>query len=155
MFRIKQALSISELSPCGRGKVGAVIFDPNTYAVIADGYNGAPRGGGRLCGGEVCIRTEQRIPSGTSCEIGCHHAEVNAISNAARLGHSTHGAHMAVSCSPCLMCAKMIHHVGITRVYFLEGTYSGEGADYLTTFLGETNVREVGAAGLEPATGRL
>lgn len=135
--------------------MGAVIFDPSTYAVIADGYNGAPRGGGTLCGGDVCIRTEQRIPSGSSCEIGCHHAEMNAIANASRLGHSTKGAHMAVSCSPCLMCAKMIHHVGITCVYFLAGTYSGEGADYLKTFLGDDHVLRVGAVGLEPTTGRL
>ena len=33
-----------------------------------------------------------------------------------------------------MMCAKMIHHAGITKVYVVDGGYAGRnGVDYLTT----------------------
>ena len=116
-LRIEQAKLLAKSSPCPRGQVGAVIFNGESWAVIADGYNGAPRGGGHLCFGDKCIRNDLLIPSGTQVEIGCHHAEANAICNAARLGASTVGASLAVTRDPCLNCAKLIHHAGISKVY--------------------------------------
>ena len=116
-LRIEQAKLLAKSSPCPRGKVGAVIFNNQSWAVIADGYNGAPRGGGELCGAHTCTRDDLNIISGTSVEIGCHHAEANAICNAARLGASTVGASLAVTRDPCLNCAKLIHHAGISQVY--------------------------------------
>ena len=44
-LRIDQAKLLASCSPCPRGQVGAVIYDPESWAVIADGYNGPPRGG--------------------------------------------------------------------------------------------------------------
>lgn len=132
MFRIRHARQLESMSPCTRAAVGAVIFDPATYTVIADGYNGSPRGAGPLCGGDVCTRSELKIASGTRCEVGCHHAEANACANAASAGAATRGAHMAVTCEPCLMCAKFIHHAQIKRVYYTPRGYSPEGVDYLS-----------------------
>lgn len=131
LARLRHAEVMAHVSPCTRGKVGAVVFDPTSYAIIADGYNGPPRKGGALCGGRACTRTEFGIESGTRCEVGCHHAEMNAILNAARLGHPTLGAAIVITCEPCLMCAKMMHHAGIVSVYYLEGGYSSAGIRYL------------------------
>jgi len=131
MMRLKQAHVVAETSPCPRGKVGAVIFEPMTWSVVSDGYNGPPRRGGRLCGGEVCDRDRCEIKSGTRTEVGCAHAEFNAVANAARRGASTMGAWCAVTHPPCLMCAKLLHHAGIKRVIISDGEYGGEGRDYL------------------------
>jgi len=39
---------------------------------------------------------------------------------------------MIVNYEPCLMCAKLLHHFGITKVYVIGGSYSTrEGVDYL------------------------
>lgn len=130
--RIQQCLAIAECSNCPRRKFGAVIVDPERNVVLIDGYNGAPRGGGSLCGGELCLRDEMKIPSGTSIEIGCHHAEMNALCNAAALGVAIKGAYLIVNGEPCLMCAKMLHHAGIARVICVTEGYAGKnGVSYL------------------------
>ena len=137
LTRLRQAQILSELSPCPRGKVGAVIFEPSSWVIISDGYNGPPRGGGHLCGGDLCERDVKGIISGTMTEVGCHHAELNAIVNAARRGSSTMGAWLAVSRTPCLICAKAIHHAGITRVYVIPDLEA-------LTCIGATYLREHG-----------
>lgn len=127
-LRLKGAELLAEMSTCPRGQVGAVVFDPYSYVIIADGYNGPPRQGGDLCGGDVCVRT---CPSGTQIQIGCHHAEMNAICNATRSGAKCLGMSMAITCQPCLLCAKLIHHAGIKEVIYKETKYSYEGIKYL------------------------
>lgn len=54
--RIAQCLALAACSPCPRRKFGAVLLDPVRNVVLMDGYNGAPRGGGDLCGGVRCLR---------------------------------------------------------------------------------------------------
>jgi len=128
--RIAQCTLIASSSPCPRRKVGAVIIDPMTNVVISEGYNGTPRGSQKaLCGGSTCKRVTQCIESGTQNDIGCHHAEANAILNATRTGHSTLNKWLVVNCDPCLMCAKLIHHAGLVRVWCPKG--QGAGIDYL------------------------
>ena len=127
-LRLEGAKLLATMSPCPRGQVGAVIFNPDNYVIIADGYNGPPRKGGDLCGGDQCTRD---CPSGTQIQTGCHHAEMNAICNAARVGAMTLGAAMAITCEPCLLCAKLIHHAGIELVIYVAKGYSGEGIEYL------------------------
>lgn len=124
----------ASLSPCPRRKVGAVLVDPTRNTILATGYNGTPRGAsGHLCGGDGCDREEWRIPSGTRMEVGCHHAETNALANAAARGTATDGAWMFTSVEPCVMCAKFMHHCGIKRVLFIENSYQGgsAGSHYL------------------------
>ena len=140
--RIEQCLVLSKQSTCPRRKIAAVIIDPESNTVIADGYNGPPRGAGELCGGESCDRDTEGVVSGTSLEIGCHHAELNAILNAARVGSVTAGKHMVVTAEPCLMCAKAIHHAGILAVYLVSGGYSGA-ARTGVTYLREHNVEVI------------
>lgn len=131
-IRIEQCLSLSKASNCPRRKFGALLLDPTRNVVLMDGYNGGPRGGGELCGGDVCLRDQKKVESGTRMEIGCHHAEMNVICNCAAAGVATNNAWMVVTGEPCLMCAKLIHHTGIKKVIVVGGGYAGEnGIGYL------------------------
>lgn len=131
-IRIRQCLDLSKASNCPRRKVGALLIDPFRNVILMDGYNGGPRQGSKLCGGDCCIRTKQNIESGTQIQIGCHHAEMNVICNSAANGVETEGAWMIVNCQPCLMCAKLIHHAGIKKVITIANTYNtSEGVSYL------------------------
>ena len=128
---IAHARCLSGMSPCTRGIVGALIIDERNN-IVASGFNGGPRGVvGELCGGDFCERSRRCITSGEQTEIGCHHAELNAIANAAAKGVSTAGCSMVVSVSPCLACAKLIHHAGIVEVITCDN-YDPRGATYLT-----------------------
>jgi dCMP deaminase len=131
-IRVEQCLALAKASNCPRRKFGAVLLDPERNVVLMDGYNGGPRGGGELCGGDTCLRDTMGIKSGTRMEIGCHHAEMNVVCNAAASGVACRGAWLLVTGEPCMMCAKMIHHAGITRVLIVSGGYLGEnGVEYL------------------------
>ncbi len=131
-IRVEQCLSLAKASNCPRRKFGALLIDPDRNVVLMDGYNGGPRGGGELCGGTECLRDTMRVPSGERMEIGCHHAEMNVICNAAANGVACRGAWLIVTGEPCAMCAKMIHHAGIVQVMVVEGGYAGaNGVDYL------------------------
>jgi dCMP deaminase len=131
-IRIEQCLTLARASNCPRRKFGALLLDPERNVVLMDGYNGGPRGGGALCGGDECLRDTLGVVSGTRMEIGCHHAEMNVVCNAAASGVACRGAWLIVTGEPCLMCAKMIHHAGIAKVLVVEGGYAGEnGVSYL------------------------
>lgn len=131
-IRIEQCLALAKASNCPRRKFGALLLDPQRNVVLMDGYNGGPRGGGELCGGNECLRDTLSVPSGTRMEIGCHHAEMNVICNCAASGVPTQGAWLFVTGEPCLMCAKLIHHAGIQQVIVVGGGYIGEnGLAYL------------------------
>jgi len=126
-MRMKQCLELATLSPCIRRKFGAMILDPDSLCVISDGYNGTPRGGTTLCKNETqCERNQKNVISGTQLEIGCIHAEQNAILNACRTGAKTLGCIIIVNGAPCLQCAKMIYHAGLKKIYILEGQYPKE-----------------------------
>jgi dCMP deaminase len=127
---------LSQLSPCPRAKVGAVIIRPERWSPLSTGFNGTPRKSNKkLCGGDCCERDERKIPSGRDTQIGCHHAEINAISNAAFEGVRLEGSWLICTAPPCLMCAKMIHHAGIEKVFYTnsnpERWISSDGLDYL------------------------
>ncbi len=131
-IRVQQCLALAEASNCPRRKFGALLLDPERNVILMDGYNGAPRGGGELCGGSECLRDREEIKSGTMMEVGCHHAEMNVICNAAAGGVPCKGAWLIVTGEPCTMCAKLLHHAGITRVIVVEGGYLGaNGVQYL------------------------
>lgn len=131
-IRIEQCLTLAKASSCPRRTFGALLLDPDRNVILMDGYNGGPRGGGKLCGGATCLRDDLGVESGTRMEIGCHHAEMNVICNAAANGVSTRGAWLLVTGEPCVLCAKLIHHAGIARVLVVSGGYLGEnGCDYL------------------------
>ena len=60
---------------------------------------------------------------------------MNVVCNAAANGVSTKNAWMIVTGEPCMMCAKLIHHAGITRVIVVDGGFGGaNGVDYLELY---------------------
>ena len=132
-LRKQQCDLIAQASSCCRRKVGALILDPTTNALVSEGYNGPPRGAtGSLCGGDSCWRDTLEVESGTRNDVGCHHAEVNAILNASRTGVSTQDKWMFTSCDPCLMCAKAIHHAGTVKMFCpMTSESHKEGVHYL------------------------
>jgi len=102
-------MRISELSYAVRLKVGAIIVKDNN--IIAYGYNGTPAGFENTCE--------------TECESGVLvtkneviHAEVNAVSKAARQGLATDGSTLYCNISPCIECAKLIIQSGIKKVVY-------------------------------------
>lgn len=126
---LKMCNEVSRWSPCPRGKVGAFIIKNNQP--LSQGFNGPPKGPSNLCGNEKCLRSHMGIPSGERIEIGCHHAEANAITHSAREGISIKGASIVINCEPCLSCAKLIHHSGLSGVIIEPRGYSNAGLDYL------------------------
>ena len=43
-FRLAQLKVLADASYCPRGQVAAMLIDPERNTVLADGYNGPPRG---------------------------------------------------------------------------------------------------------------
>ena len=129
---LKHCELICSMSKCIRGRVGAIIIDENNNPVSA-GFNGPPRNLGlSLCGVNHCERDTMKIKSGTRIEIGCYHAEMNAIANAAKKGVSLDQCTLIVNCNPCLICAKVIHHSGIKSVGIPKNSnYDSAGIDHL------------------------
>lgn len=107
-YFMAQAYIIATRATCHRKHVGCVFTQGNH--VIATGYNGSPPGQPH-CGDDNhemvddhCVRTT--------------HAEVNAIAQAARMGHATLGAVARTTIIPCYDCAKVLITAGISKVIF-------------------------------------
>lgn len=108
-------------------KFGCIIVKDGN--IVAQGYNTRADG----CSEEEgCIRERLKIPSGTSLERGCLHAEEVAIQNHAMSGGpSLKGATVYVNGEPCLMCAKLLGGCGISCVVVPDGVYLTNGLQYL------------------------
>lgn len=119
LYFINIAKVVSERSSCKRNKVGAVIV--NNKDIISTGYNGAPQYQKNCLEMGYCYRDKNDIRSGTQLEL-CRavgsHAEANAISLAARNGHSTSGATIYITGHNfvCNQCKALIANANITRV---------------------------------------
>lgn len=118
-YFINIAEAVAKRSSCLRNSVGAVIVKGKD--IISTGYNGAPRYQKNCLEIGSCYRNENKIKSGTqleSCRAVGSHAESNAISLAARNGHSTQGStiyivgHNVV----CNQCKAMIANANIEWV---------------------------------------
>lgn len=72
------------------------------------------------------------------------HAEMSAISDAARNGRPTKGAHLYCTTFPCHICAKHIVSAGIDRVIFLEPYPKSHTSDFHadSITLSDTNGRD-------------
>ena len=122
-IRIEQCLTLAKASNCPRRTFGALLVDPARNVVLMDGYNGGPRGGGRLCGGMLSPTRWTSIECGWRSAI----AEMNVVNGRQRVPTGAGSREWA-----CMMCAKLIHHSGIERVLIVEGGYMGaNGVSYL------------------------
>lgn len=109
---------IKERSTCERLKVGALIVKGNN--VIATGYNGA------VNKAEHCMDVGCMMDNG-HC-IRTVHAEMNAITQCAKLGVSTEGATMYVTHFPCIYCTKHIIQAGIKEIRYMHDYKNDERA---------------------------
>jgi dCMP deaminase len=124
LYYLSIAKDVSTRATCLRRKFGAVIVQRD--AIVATGYNGAPRGCRDSLEAGWCYRDEFHIPPGERYEM-CRsvHAEQNAIIHAGR--DRTLGGTLYLSgtdaktgeltgIEPCLLCTKMIINAGLSRI---------------------------------------
>ena len=103
-----------------RTKIGAIIVGKDKE-IVSTGYNSFPRG----IDDDKSERQER-----PEKYYWFEHAERNAIYNAARIGVSTKGCTMYLSCGvPCSDCARGIINAGITRI-FVERNDSTKGPQW-------------------------
>lgn len=129
------ACLVAKQSTCCRLNVGAVLVKDSR--VISIGFNGVPSGQ-EHCEDhfkdiylneftkkyptfEDYIKTPDFFEiHGAFSNDNELHAEQNAILFAAKNGIATEGAHVYVTQSPCINCAKVMVVAGIKKVYFKE-----------------------------------
>ena len=120
---MKVAEVYAELSSAKRLKVGCVIVKDNR--IISIGYNGMPSGWDNVC--EHLDYLDGKLT--TKREV--LHAETNAIAKLAQSTESGKGSELYVTVSPCIECAKLIHQVGISKVYYRHEYRNCSGLSFL------------------------
>lgn len=137
---MKTAFIIAQKSKCVSHHVGAVIVKDNR--IISMGYNGTPPGLTNCC--EVFdtnnFSREEHHKWSSDNEV---HAEMNAITFAAKRGDRLNGCDMYVTISPCNYCLKNIVMTGIKNVYYL---YPYDKVEFNKGFIRFVNVVEVPGA---------
>lgn len=121
---MKVAEVYAELSSAKRLKVGCVIVKDNR--IISIGYNGMPSGWDNVC--EHLDYLDGKLT--TKREV--LHAETNAIAKLAQSTESGKDAELYVTVSPCIECAKLIHQVGISKVFYRQKYRNCSGLDFLS-----------------------
>lgn len=114
---MKMACQLRPLSFAIRSKVGCIIVSDDDQ-IIAQGYNGMPKGYHNACEDEVIDETTGEKKLVTKPEV--LHAESNAIAKCAKWEASSEGGTAYVTLSPCLQCAKLLVQAGIKRVVYLD-----------------------------------
>jgi len=121
---------VATRSTCDRKHVGAVVV--RDRVVLTTGYNGSIAGAphcndeGHLMIDGHCVRTI--------------HAEMNAITQAAKNGITIMGADLYVTARPCWNCFKVIANAGIEKIYYEEEYRPDEN---ITENLKYTNIKLV------------
>lgn len=91
-------------SPCERLQVGCVIVKDNR--LISMGYNGFLAG------------TEHRSIMRDGHEQATIHAEINAVTDAAKRGVSIDGSVAYITHYPCINCYKALASSGVNKIYY-------------------------------------
>lgn len=100
------ARTIAERSHDAETKVGAVLVNNDSGAIVATGYNGFVRGA-----------DDEKLPNTRPDKYEyILHAEQNLIANSARHGISMDNCSLVCTLSPCKLCMRMLLNCGITKV---------------------------------------
>lgn len=87
-------------------KVGAVIVNNKSGAIMATGFNGFVRGA-----------NDSNLPTNRPLKYEfILHAEQNLIANCARHGISMEDCTLVCTMSPCKLCMRMMINCGVTKV---------------------------------------
>ena len=101
---------VAQRSHDAETKVGALLVNNRTGAVLATAYNGFVRG----CADSMLPTTRpEKYPY-------IIHAELNLITNCARHGVSMADCFMVCTMSPCKLCVRMVLNSGITKAVVKE-----------------------------------
>lgn len=103
---MEMAEVVAKRSHDAQTKVGAVLVNNASGAIIATGYNGFVRGAN-----DAVLPTTR--PEKYEFIL---HAEENLIANCARHGISMEGCSLVCTLSPCKHCMRLMINCGITRV---------------------------------------
>ena len=103
-YFMKAATLASIRSPCERLKVGCVLVKNNR--LISMGYNGFLAG------------TDHRSIIRWGHEQATIHAEINAITDAAKRGVSIDDAVAYITHYPCINCFKALASSGVKKIYY-------------------------------------
>ena len=103
-YLMKAATLASIRSPCERLKVGCVLVKNNR--LISMGYNGFLAG------------TDHRSIIRWGHEQATIHAEINAITDAAKRGVSIDDAVAYITHYPCINCFKALASSGVKKIYY-------------------------------------
>lgn len=120
------AQEFASCSTAKKLKVGAIIVDPDTGAIVSVGYNGTLPGASNQCEDIVekppfwVHPDDEHTYYKFKTKDEVLHAEENAIAKMAKTGSSADGAWMFITHSPCIKCARLIVASGITRVFYQE-----------------------------------
>ncbi len=115
---LKMALEWGKLSHCKRKQVGALLVKDSV--IISDGYNGTPTGFDNCCEDNQG-KTHWYVL----------HAEANAIMKVAKSTHSSFGATLYITLSPCKECSKLVLQAGIKRIVYLNSYKDDAGIKFL------------------------
>lgn len=100
------AEAVAQRSHDAETKVGAVLINNTSGAIIATGYNGFVRGA-----------DDKILPNTRPAKYEyIVHAEQNLICNSARHGISMNNCSLVCTLSPCKLCMRMLLNCGITKV---------------------------------------
>lgn len=119
------AVEVSKRATCDRKHVGCVLV--RNRAILATGYNGSIPGAPHCddVGHDLVATVVAEVPDGNTTMskmknncVRTIHAEMNAICQAARLGHATAAAAAYVNTFPCWPCFKALIGAGITRIVY-------------------------------------
>lgn len=100
------AITIAERSHDEETRVGAVLVNNVSGAIVATGYNGFVRGA-----------DDSVLPTTRPDKYEyILHAEQNLIANSARHGISMDNCSLVCTLSPCKLCMRMLLNCGITKV---------------------------------------
>lgn len=115
---LRMAREWAKLSHCQRRQVGALIVKGRM--IVSDGYNGTPTGFENFCEDEEGFTKWYVL-----------HAEANAILKMAASTHSSNGATLYLTMSPCKECSKLVHQSGIKRLVYIERYKDDSGLRFL------------------------
>lgn len=122
------ASAVGEAADCVRRKVGAVIYDPETFHILSTGYNGRAAGLPGCLSEGACPRGQLDVVEhrssylpGTPGACDAIHAEDNALRRARERGIDVTGAWAAVDAEPCEGCYVLLRHYGIAGVIWPAG----------------------------------
>jgi dCMP deaminase len=105
-YFLKLAMLASERATCPRMHCGCVLVKDKN--IVATGYNGSIPGDDH-CDDVGCLLVDNHC-------VRTVHAEMNALTQAAKWGHPVVGSTAYITNMPCTACAKALVAAGVKRV---------------------------------------